>query len=199
MEKIVMTKARKYLVIGVSLLAAVGFAIVALIIVPMHEKAISIKADLRTAEKEVAAIKEGYGKGKSASEAVKSIMSEIRRLEARFPKKEEVILKDLSDFASKNGVEVISMKPKKTDVADIGGVVINLEDVSVQRMSIAMTARAPYKKLGDFIISLYEKFPAYVTVDSIRMKSPANAKTPWILDAEIELTSYLLSQKKPAA
>ena len=194
MKGIKLTKIQRQLALTAAMVVVVVFVFTSYVVIPLQKKSVSLKAELSSIEGEIADIKRGYGKSKTAEGASVILRKDIKAMEFKFPAKEEIILKELSDLATRNGIEVIYMKPKKTEITEMGGKPIDLDETMVTEMSISMSMKAPYKRLGNFLIYLYESFPVFVRVDNAKMKSSAS-KTPWILDVELNLTSYLLSRK----
>lgn len=192
MERIFITREQRKIFTAVGIVAILFALFVVFVYLPDRQKLIRLKEELRAAEAEIARIKNVSGEGESLEKAMESLRKDLVALDAKFPDKEELILRELSVVASRLGIEVSALRPKKKRaVTEMKGVPVSLTGYTVQEMSVSMSLRATYKKLGEFFAALSEDSAIFVRVNNVNIqKIPDNAKGK--LNAEVGLDTYLM-------
>jgi len=176
--------------VGVSILLVVLF--VMFVYIPTGKRMRDMKGEAAEVSRETSEIRGVMGDAKSVDEAVLSMNKSITHIENLFPRKEEVILSELSNLATSMNMEVVSISPqKKSVVTAIDGVTVSVEGSVVVEMPIRMSLRARYKSVGDLIIALRGAFPMLVKVDNLDLSSAG--KEDGVLNVNLQLNSYMLS------
>ncbi len=184
---------RKILAIaGIVLLAFVVF--IWLIYIPQRNRFENLKRELRAMEAEIAEIKKSayVTDDESMVKSLDALLRKFKVLHARFPSKEEAILRDLPVYAERCGIEIKSMQPqKKRSVTDINGRAVSIPGYAIEEMQIAITAMGRYKAFGEYVRLLKEEFSAVIKISKVQMtQGPAGAERT--LGITMGITAYLL-------
>src|SRR3989338_3119968 len=197
-KNIKLTKAQKKLamIAGIVILAFIIF--IRFIYLPQRARFEELKKELELAEKEIGEIKKTAGaeEEKTMATALASLQKKLKTLEARFPDKEEMILRELPAFANKFGIEIKSMQPqKKREVKGTGKEEVIVKGYKLEDIQIAISAVGRYRNLGEYIKALREGFPAIIKINSLAL-SRGRGEDEVSLNISMTITAYLLS---PAA
>ena len=117
----------------------------------------------------------------------------LKVLEEKLPPSEETTLKEISSFANRLGIDVISLTPHGIKKSSIRG---DMPDYECMELSITMDLRCTYKTLGEYLGLLQEEFPTVVRIKNISMsKEKSGDKTDSALRAHLVLIMYMLHEK----
>ncbi len=192
MNKLRITKRQKkiLMIVGVVTFAFVVFIL--FIYLPSQRELIRLKNEYYKTESEIMNIKRSAGEGKSLEENIGLLKKKFDALNNKFPAKEEVILRALSEAAAKCDIEVMNLKPhRKRVIQEIGSISIKMKDSYVQEMSVAMSLKGSYRRLGEFFRYLKEDLPVFARVDDVRLAKRSD-DISGLLEAEVDLNTYLI-------
>lgn len=189
------TKSQKKAMISLLAMALIFIIVIAFVYIPMRRELNRTRAEYGSIEKEIASIKNAAGEGKSLDEIIAALRARLTQLENRFPEKEEIILQNLSERARDLKIDLNNTSPnKKRIVADIDCSALNKKGCILQEMAITMNMKTDFRTFAEFMKSLKDDFPFYIRLDSARLvKQSGDDKHP-ILDIEIKLRAYLITQ-----
>lgn len=151
-----------------------------------------IKSELFNKEKQIQDIETTIGKDKTLEKGIELLQVSRRRLNNKFPPKEEGGLEMLSDFAKKLNIEFISIEPKpKQAFLDENGSKVELEGKSCQGVLVAIEIKCLYKELVKYIQLLKESLPAFVTIETLRVNKDKSGMPK--LNVILNLNLYILA------
>jgi len=190
-----MTGSQKKAAVSILAMVLVFIVFIVFIYIPMHRELDKTIAEYGSVEKEISDIKNAAGKDKSLDEIIAALKKRLTELENKFPAKEEQILSDLSDRAKDLKIDLINMTPdKKRLVTGIDCAALNKKGCVLQEMAITMNMRTDFRTFAGFMKSLKENFPFYIKLDSAHLVRLAGSDRHPMLDIEVKLHAYLISQ-----
>lgn len=191
MPKIEITKNQKKIA-AIGGMVALTFIIATIYVyLPLRRHFLELKAKLYVVENEINQIKKAGGEGKSLEEAIAFLKERYDVMSNKFPEKEEVVLRELSNLAARLEMDVSSVRPqRKRIVQDLNDVLIRIEGCYVQEMPISMSLKTYYKTLGEYLKILNTDFPIFVRVDGISMMKAD--KATGLLNVELNIDTYLI-------
>jgi Tfp pilus assembly protein PilO len=176
-------------------MALIFIVFIAFIYSPMKRELKKTRAEYESIEKEIASIKTSAGEGRSLDEIISALKSRLTELEKKFPEKEELILRDISGKAKQFNIELNNMSPdKKRAVTDIECAVLAKKGYVLQEMAITVNMKTDFKTFAEFMKSLKDDFPFYLKLDSVRLVKLSGGDRHPMLDIELKLRAYLISQ-----
>lgn len=195
MEKTGITKRQKKILEIVVIIAAAFALFVIFIYLPLRREFVKVKGEFQTTETEVNQIRKMAGGKKSLEETILSLRSRLDSLDKKFPKEDEVVLRELSSLLARLNIEVTSFRPeRKSVITDMENAPLPaIKGCSIQEMPILLSLKTSYKKAGEFFRALKQDFPIYVRVNSIRIKKIQDKSE--LLDIDIDLDTYLVCPK----
>lgn len=195
MDRTRITKRQKKIFVMAGIVGGAFAVFIVLIYLPLRSELAQLKNEFYKIESEINQIKRIAKEGETLEEAIAALKDRLNSMDDKFPKQDEIILRELANLASRLGIEVVSIKPqKKRAIQEINQAPVSIKGYSVEEMPVSMNLKAPYKTMGEFFKILKDDFPVFVRVDALRMgKSPD--KTRNILNAELNLDTYLISQE----
>lgn len=192
MDKIKITKAQEKILMIVGVVSLAFLIFILFIYLPSRRQLVRLKNEFYGIESEIENIKKATGEGRSLEENITILKARLDELDKKFPAKEEVILRELSDAAARYDIAVTALKPqKKKVIKDIDGISIMIKDCQVQEMPVSLSLKASYKTLGEFLKFLKDQTPVFVRIDNVRMAKGSD-KMSAIIDVELNLNSYLI-------
>jgi len=190
-----LTKPQKKALISILVMGVIFIIFIVFVYTPMRRELNKTKTEYEVIEKEIADIKRVAGEGKSLDEVIAALKTRLTELENKFPEKEEQILQDLSERAKKFNIDLNNTSPdKKRIVTDIECSSLNKRGCILQEMGIKMSMKTDFKTFSEFIKSLKDDFPFYLKLDSARLVKLAGTDRHPMLDIEIKLRAYLITQ-----
>jgi len=193
MQKI--TGTQKKIIIAASVIAAALLFVWLFVYMPTANKVASIKMELAGINEQITHIESMAEEGKSIGEAIEELQEEFKRMEDRFPEKEEEALQAVSGFARRLGMEVISIKPQpKRSFRDEDDKAVEFEDRICQRVFVTVQMKGSYKQLVEYIDMLRRSLPAFVCIESLNVGRDESIKTETPrLEVQLGFNLYLLS------
>ena len=190
MKNIQISEKQKTIIIVIGVVILVFYLFISFVYNPEKKHLIQMKKEYAAAQSQVEEFKRLVGEGKSAEEVVEVFKKKVETFDNKFPQKEEVILREISGAAERLGVEISSIRPdKKKAILSINNAPINISGCVIQEMLISMNIKASYKKLGEFLRTLREDLPVFVSVEDLSIGKPGDNKSP-ILDITLTLKAY---------
>ena len=193
---ITITKFHKNIIIAAAIVGLLFVLFLVLVYLPSKNKINKLNAEIFAVQAEISRIRSGLDKNKSMEQNIIGLNEKLKDINVKLPPKEEIILRELTDAAKKFGIEVVSMSPeKKKVVTDIDGSPVRVKDYFVKEMSVSMTAKTYYKKLGDFLIYIRENFPVAARVKDVSMSGSASGADAdsGLLSVNLKFDTYMLS------
>ncbi len=160
---------------------------------PKRRQMKKIEFEYKTIRKDIKKIEAIAGGEEKLDISLEMLDKKLKMLEEKLPQSEEITFKELSGFANRSGIEVVSLTPKGITESSIQG---NIPGYKCMELSIGMDLRCTYKTLGEYLRLLQEDFPTLVRIKSISMsKEKPGDKTDPALRAHLVLTMYMLHAK----
>jgi len=193
MKRIVITGAQKKILIVAGIVIAALAIFLRAAYLPMKQEAERLKREIGVIESEIAAIRQMAGEGRQLEAAIGALKTRLDALNAMFPDREEVILRELSAATTRLGIEVVSMRPqRKRAIKDIDGAAIGIAASSVQEMSVSLNVKTNYRSLGDLFKVLREGLPVFVKVEAVTITRIGDIRSG-LLNVDLNLNTYLIS------
>jgi len=132
------------------------------------------------------------GKGKLDT-AMMALDEKLKALEQKLPQSEETTFRELSTYANKLGIDVISITPKDLKQSACQG---SIPLYVCMQISVDMRLKGTFKKIGEYVKLLQENFPILLVVKSLDMnKEKPQDKINNTIIAELKLDMYMLQKK----
>lgn len=192
--KMKITKRQKNLFTAAAIAGGVCLLFVVFVQIPAIQRLAALKNDYDKTMSDIKQIKNLVGGDKSIESMINKLNVRLEQLNTMFPSTEEGIINILSETAAKFNINVTSTIPEKKHVVeDIGKVPVAIKDCKVEEMEIAMTLKADYKTLSDFVRTIRESFPVYIKFDYIKIVKiqESDARHP-LLDIDLKMHTYLV-------
>ena len=191
MLKIAITSNQKKILVMGSIVGLTFIVVTMFVYLPLRRHFAQLKAKLYAIESEINQIKKAGGEGKSLEEAIAFLKERYDIMSNKFPEKEEIVLRELSNLAARLEIDVSSVRPqRKKTVQELNGLPIRISGCYVQEMPIAMTLKTRYKTLGEYLKILNADFSIFVRVDNISMAKAD--KATGLLNVELKIDTYLI-------
>lgn len=175
------------IVAGTILLTILLFSL--FIYLPKKREIIELKKKLTDIEREIQGI-QGVGAEKEGlDEIIAKYNNKLKELEKRLPGKEEETLRDLSNLASKLGIEVLSINPQKAEICDLP---INVKGYICKEMKISMELKTSFKVFGEYLRLLQYGFPTVFRINSYDIKKEGEKYGTSVISVTLKLTMYML-------
>lgn len=160
---------------------------------PKRKQTEKIKSEYEAIKKDIKEIESMAGGG-MLDASLASLDKKLKILEEKLPRSEETTLKEISSFANRSGIDVISLMPHSIEKSPIQG---DVPGYVCMELSIIMDLRCTYKTLGEYLRLLQEEFPTVVRIKSVSMskEKPAD-KADSTLKAHLLLIMYMLHGKQ---
>lgn len=192
MIRLKLTPQQKKMAISASIVAAVFAALVVFAYLPMHRSLAAAQKEYESIDSEIAKIKEIAGADKPFGEVITMLKEKLDGISAKFPPKEEGIIKALSERAGRMGIKIDELNPsKKQAVTQLGGKNVKITSCDIEEMNMSVRFRTDFKKLGEFLMSIKHDFPFYIRIVSIDINRISDEKPP-LLGVELKLSAYLV-------
>lgn len=159
------------------------------IYLPKKREIIELKKKITDIEREIQGI-QGVGAEKEGlDEIIAKYNNKLKELEKSLPGKEEETLRNLSNLASKLGIEVLSINPQKAEICDLP---INVKGYICKEMKISMELKTSFKVLGEYLRLLQYGFPTVLRINSYYIKKEGEKYGISVLSVTLKLTMYML-------
>ena len=104
MEKIIITKEQKKILMIVGIVGCAFLIFVIFIYLPLRREFRQVKGEFYRIESEVSEIKKAGGEGRSLEASIASLNNNLNIINRKFPEKEEAILRELSGLLGRLGI-----------------------------------------------------------------------------------------------
>ena len=187
-----LTRSQQKIIIVTVAVIVVFFIVWLLLYIPTTNGMNQYKIELNGVQSQIQQIEMTFGQGKSIEEGMRLLTERYRQLDAKFPLKEEEGLRLLSDMARQLNVEIVSTKlqPKK-EFEDSSHTKVQIDGKTCQELKITIDVRSTYKDLVEYIKTLKEQLPVYITVENLKINKASREVSP--LNVTLEINFYLLS------
>lgn len=183
---------QKKIIFTAFILAAVFLSLWIFLYLPRQAQAIRMKAELLQAEKQIGEIEEIMAKGKISGKGIELLKERYHRLRDKFPRQEEVPVIMLGSLARRYNIKVASSTPQpRRAYLDENQQSLIIEGRSCQVVSVSLEAKTTYKDLLRYLQALRESFPAFTTVE--RLKITRDEAAAGKINVYLEINIYLLS------
>ena len=185
------TKGQKRLFIFIVAVAVAVWVFLYYLYLPENDRLKKLKEEYGAAQDQISEYKKSIGDDKAIEKIITSLKKRLAELDNRIPDKEEMILREFSDFADKSGIELVYIRPdKKTasseDAESIKGCI-------VQKMGLSVNLKTSYRSLGRFLKTLRDDFPVPLKIESVHMNRgglhDSKSKPATKLDVNLQLVS----------
>lgn len=155
-----------------------------------------MKAQLYSAEKEIAEIESIISESKSMDTGINLLQEEYRVLNRKFPQAEEDALKALSETARTLKIELVSVRSQpKAALLDAENKGLIMDNLACQKVACSIEMRCAYKELAKYLSLLRESVPAFLVIDGLKViKDDAGASR---LNIIINISAYIFTPLKP--
>lgn len=160
-----------------------------LIYSPRHSQMTKLKAELSTIEKEIENIQKMTGGKDSLDTLIIKCSNKLKEYELKLPDKEEATLRELAVQADKMGIRVMSISPQgKVD----SKCQVNIEGCKCKEMKISMQLTTSYRKIGEYLGIVQDKFPSLIKINEIKLKKEGEERGISKLSVSLNITLYML-------
>ena len=189
--KIDITENQKKIIILGSVIFFVFLFFWVFLYLPAAKEIGSLKSELISTDTQIQAIETLLSGSGSRDEAVRLLKQKEHYLNNRFPQKEEESLRFIPEFARKNNIEVVSLRPgAKTEFLDEAGKQQVVEGRVLNYLPITMEVNCFYKDLVTYLLELKSSLPAFVSVISLNVQK--NSQYSGKVHASVLFNLYLL-------
>lgn len=159
---------------------------------PIGNRIKTIKQELSEIEKQIQGIESVINKDVKFEESIQLLEQEYKKLNSKFPQKEEEALKMLADTAAVSNIEIISIRAEsKSPFLDAQGKKIEIEGKLCQKVLVSVDVKALYKDLINYFENVRKTLPVFVSMEKFRIfKSEKEASR---VDVSLEIGFYLLT------
>ncbi len=199
-KNIKVTKVQQKLFAAAFIIIAAVIVFIVFIFIPQMNRFEAMKSELASTEKEIAEIKTTTGTtgDEPMAKALEALQNKFKLLNAKLPPKEELILRELPNFANRFGVEIKSMQPqKKRAITKIGDMDVTIKGHTVEEFQIAIVAAGRYKEIGEYLHALKNEFPAAIRIIGFNMtQTPGGGGR---LAVNFSIMTFLVSETAPTS
>jgi len=166
--------------IGVLLVADIFF-----IFFPLIGKTFQLRSEIVSIKKNIAVLNQQIAMRGETQKKLEALKNDQARFQKLFPKEEEVpaLLGELSTVAGKLGVDIISVRPAKTNPGAVP------TPSFFHEVIIEMSGRGGYHQIGRFINKL-EMLDKFISIQDIEITTERT--TPRVHIFRILLSTYIL-------
>lgn len=159
---------------------------------PAKNKVASLKQELSGVQGQIKAIEAITREAKTMEAGIALLETKYQQLSAKFPLKEEEVIKILSDLAPASNIEIISIRPEsKTLFLDAGNQKIEIDGKSCQKVFVSIELRGIYHDLVKYLDSVKESMPAFINIEGVKISKDSAATVK--LNINLGVSFYLLS------
>ncbi len=159
---------------------------------PSQKRIKELKNKFEVVEGQIHSIEGKINRNGKMARGIVLLEKRYRELSSKFPEKEEQALEMISGLGREFQIEITSIRSQsRTFFLDEEAKKVSLEGKFCQEFPVSIKVKASYKNLVEYIDSLREQLPAYVTVESIHLYKGASGSLK--LTGELDLILYLLS------
>ena len=152
----------------------------------------SLKQNLQEVNSQVQEIKTAMDQDQSIDQTIALLEENVRRLDSKFPTKEEEALRTISDLARKFQLEIVSINSQnKVECVDKNSQKIELNGKTCETIKVRLAIKGTYKDLANYLDALRELLPSYMIVDHLGIARDASGLTK--LNINLDLNLYFLS------
>ena len=152
-----------------------------------------LKKELADKEGQSRKIEQLIGAKGQLQDVLVNFGNKLKKLEDRFPTREETVIRTLNSIAREANFEVLSLRPgeilpverTQLDKAGLGG-------KQFSGLVLTVEARAPFRNLMNFLEKIENDLSAVITVDKMYLSKskPSDLR----LEIKMNLTLYLLTE-----
>lgn len=192
MKNIILSPTQKRMALGVSILALAVLSFWVFFYLPGSAQLGRTKSELLKLQEEVGDIERVMDEIKTEGMSIESLKARYEQLHNRFPSKEEESLRQLTDFARKLNLEIVSLSPKpKRELTGRDNKAVLIDGRPCHLISVTLDMKGSYKYLVSYLKLVRESLPAFSTVELLRLGRMESEKDK--LDIALELNLYLSS------
>jgi len=160
--------------------------------VPFKETIKELKSELIGIQGQILQIEGKTAGSEEINQGFRQLEERYQWVNSKFPKKEEKALRMLSDLAKEFKVEVSSIRSQpKVAFLDENAQKVEIEEGLCQKLLVSIEMKSVYKDLVGYIDALKKFLPAYVTIESMRIRKEGPGLQQ--LNISLDLNLYLLS------
>lgn len=185
-----LSKAQKVIFLMVFAVAAAVFVFWTFIYSPATSNMKRLEDEYKGVEFEIKKIEDIIQKENGLESAYKKFYERKAYLDKIIPAEYRSALSALSSEAGKLGIEVVSVKPDKIKMSDLG---MTIDGKPLSEIAIEINMKCGYEALGEYLNILREKLPALLTVDSVSM-GLISRDTPY-LNTALKITLYIVERQ----
>lgn len=159
---------------------------------PTRRAAQAIKTKADQARSQIQDVELIVGRGGDIRRTIELLDETFRRLETKFPSREEVGLRALSDIARQFNIELVSIKPEpKAVFLDGQARKTEIEGKVCQKTAVSMALRCGFKELVRYLEALRDAAPIFVDVEKLKINKDAGGAAG--LSVVLDINLYSLS------
>ena len=159
---------------------------------PRSAKLKYLAAQLRSLQEQIQQIESVVAQGRTLQEGVKLFQQSRKNIDSKFPAKEEEGLKGLSDLEHRFDMEITSFKSTPRALFLLPNhEKVEIEGKACHVVYVSVEMKGTYGQLIQYIQSLKESLPAYVSVEKLRIIRDGTSSDR--LSIFIDFNLYLLS------
>lgn len=151
-----------------------------------------LRNELENVQMDIDKVKKMAGDNESLDVLIEKYNERLKELEVKIPSKEEAVLRELAFKANEMGIEVLSISPSVSTESNLP---IKVDEYKCKELPVNIQLRAPYVKLGEYILALRDKLSALVTLEEINIEKEKEEGAKSVLNASIKVTLYTLVPK----
>ncbi len=159
---------------------------------PRQSRLRQLQVEFYGAQAQIEQIEKVVAQGHALEEGIRLFQQNRKYIDAKFPAKEEEGLKGLSDIARSFAMEVFSLKSSpKMPFLSQSQEKVEIDGKTCYRVYVSMEMKGNYAQLIQYIMSLKESLPAYISVEKLRVIRDSAGSNK--LSIFIDFHLYLLS------
>ena len=198
LKRIKVSRERKKVLIIAGIVIVACFVFIRLIYLPQGKRFEGLKKELQETNAEISQIKATAGisgQDVSMAKSLDALQKKLKAMDGKFPSKEEMVLREIPNFANRYGVQITTMQPsKKRVVTAIGGEAVGISGYVIEELQVGISAAGNYRNLGEYLRALRETFPTHVKINNLSL-SIGGKKDLGILNISFSITTYLVAER----
>lgn len=161
------------------------------IYLPQVSRVKSLRIKLSGLENQILEVPGQDPSSKQALEFIKALENEIDYIYNKFPAVRESVMRQFSDLASRNDIDIISIRSSLGEIDPRYENEVLSFNKNLKKVYLDVYAKGEYTEFGKFLQALREEFDVFTVVDRLYMeKFRQNDK----LLTEMKVSFYILSR-----
>lgn len=154
---------------------------------PQSRKFAAIKKELNQAENQIKEIMNIAG-GRDLPQAARDLKTDLIKISAKLPSKQEVVISNLSESAKRLNLEVKNIIPaNKQPLAD------TISGYTIEEFPISLNLVGDYQALGEYLNILRNSSPVLIRVRQLEIKGKGEGRSD--LDIALQIYAYMSKEK----